>query len=161
MYPSEPFPHFVDDYLTYLQEVLPTQASLDGVHLHDDLLEDLSRQAIEGHGHALAGFGRRLAQIGLEALSAAGRAEHQMVSANIDARIFDLESVRSWDKSPHFYADAIGTGFASQSFFGYAPEPERARRVASKLRQVPRVVQAARDNVKECPGIFVKFQGKR
>ena len=47
MYPSEPFPHFVDDYLAYLYEVHPTQASLDGVHLHDDLLEDLSRAAID------------------------------------------------------------------------------------------------------------------
>jgi hypothetical protein len=40
MHPSEPFPHFVDDYLAYLQEILPSQASLDGVHIHDDLLED-------------------------------------------------------------------------------------------------------------------------
>ena len=41
MYSSEPLPHFVDDYLRYLQETRPTLASLDGVHLHDDLLEDL------------------------------------------------------------------------------------------------------------------------
>ena len=41
MYPSEPFPHFVDDYLVYLYEVCPTQATLDGTHLHDDHLEDL------------------------------------------------------------------------------------------------------------------------
>ena len=47
MYASEPFPHFVDDYLAYLYEVAPSQASLDGVHLHDDLLEDLSRSAID------------------------------------------------------------------------------------------------------------------
>jgi len=40
MHPSEPFPHFVDDYLAYLYEVFPSQASSDGVHLHDDLLED-------------------------------------------------------------------------------------------------------------------------
>jgi len=51
MYPSEPFPHFVDDYLAYLYEVHPTQASLDGVHLHDDLLEDLSRSGIEADLH--------------------------------------------------------------------------------------------------------------
>ena len=47
MYSSEPLPHFVDDYLRYLQETRPTLAAFDGVHLHDDLLEDLSRQAIE------------------------------------------------------------------------------------------------------------------
>src|SRR5439155_7584622 len=33
---------------------------------------------------------------------------------------------------------------------------ERARRVLSKLRQTPRLVQAARDNIKDPPGIFVK-----
>lgn len=63
MYPSEPFPHFVDDYLAYLYEVCPTQATLDGTHLHDDHLEDLSRPAIDAHVRALSGFGRRLHQI--------------------------------------------------------------------------------------------------
>ena len=63
MHPSEPFPHFVDDYLAYLYEVLPSQASSDGIHVHDDLLEDLSRSAIDAHVRALAGFGRRLQQI--------------------------------------------------------------------------------------------------
>ena len=33
MYPSEPFPHFVDDYLVYLHEALPSYAGLDGVHV--------------------------------------------------------------------------------------------------------------------------------
>ncbi len=47
MYSAEPLPHFVDEYLSYLYEVHPTNATFDGVHLHDDLLEDWSRQAIE------------------------------------------------------------------------------------------------------------------
>jgi uncharacterized protein (DUF885 family) len=51
----------------------------------------------------------------------------------------------------------IGTSLAGQALFAYAPEAERARRIVSKLRQVPRLVQAARDNIKECPGIFVKI----
>jgi uncharacterized protein (DUF885 family) len=55
------------------------------------------------------------------------------------------------------YADVIGTSLAGQALFAYAPEAERARRVVSKLRQVPRLVQAAQDNIKECPGIFVKI----
>ena len=156
MFPSEPFPHFVDDYLAYLHEVLPTQASLDGVHLHDDLLEDLSRPAIDGHVHALAGFSRRLHQIDVSLLPDVEKVEHPLVGANIEARMFDLEAVRTWERNPQFYSDAIGLSLASQALFAYAPEPERARRVVSKLRQVPRLVQAARDNIKECPGIFVK-----
>src|SRR6266545_4669316 len=156
MYPSEPFPHFVDDYLAYLHEVFPSQASLDGVHLHDDLLEDLSRPAVDAHIRAMSGFSRRLRQIDAAHLPATERIEHPIVGANIEARMFDFETVRSWERNPQIYADAIGTSLASQALFAYAPEAERARRVVSKLRQVPRLVQAARDNIKECPGIFVK-----
>jgi uncharacterized protein (DUF885 family) len=156
MYASEPFPHFVDDYLAYLYEVLPSQASLDGVHLHDDLLEDLSRSGVDGHVRALAGFSRRLNQIDPSHLAPDERVEHSIVAANVEARMYELEVVRSWDRSPQLYADILGTSLASQALFSYAPEAERARRVVSKLRQVPRLVQAARDNVKDAPGIFVK-----
>lgn len=156
MYASEPFPHFVDDYLAYLHEVFPSNASLDGVHLHDDLLEDLSRPALDGHLRALAGFSRRLHQIDAALLSPTDRVDHKILAADVESRMFDLEQLRSWDRSPKPYAEIIGTSLATQALFSYAPEPERARRVVSKLRQVPRVVQAARDNVKETPGIFLK-----
>jgi uncharacterized protein (DUF885 family) len=156
MYPSEPFPHFVDDYLAYLYEVLPTQASLDGVHLHDDLLEDLSRPAIDAHVRALSGFGRRLHQIDAHHLPPVEQVDHRIAVSNIEARMYDLEALRTWDRNPQIYADVLGTSLASQALYSYAPEPERARRVVSKLRQVSRLVQAARENVKEAPGIFVK-----
>src|SRR5207244_4360828 len=45
---------------------------------------------------------------------------------------------------------------AGHALCPYAPAPERARRVVSKLRQAPRLIQAARDNIKDPPGIFVK-----
>ena len=157
MYPSEPFPHFVDDYLGYLHEQHPTDASLDGVHLHDDLLEDLSRPALDTHAHALAGFGRRLQQIDTQPLPIPERVDHAIAAANIQARLFEIEQVRTWERSPRLYADLIGASLASQALFTHAPEAERARRVVSKLRQVPRLVQAARDNIKDCPGIYAKI----
>jgi uncharacterized protein (DUF885 family) len=156
MYPSEPFPHFVDDYLAYLYEVHPTQASLDGVHLHDDLLEDLSRSAIEGDLHALSGFGRRLHQIDPSGLSPVEQVDHRIVGASIESRMYELEAIRNWDRNPQVYSDTLGMSLAGQALFSYSPEAERARRVVSKLRQVPRLVQAARENIKETPGIFVK-----
>ena len=156
MYPSEPFPHFVDDYLAYLYEVLPTQASLDGVHLHDDLLEDLSRPAIDANVRALSGFSRRLNQIDSSLLSPVQQVEHRIVGANIESRMYELEAIRTWDRNPQVYSDALGMSLAGQALFAYSPEAERARRVVSKLRQAPRLVQAARENIKETPGIFVK-----
>jgi uncharacterized protein (DUF885 family) len=50
----------------------------------------------------------------------------------------------------------LASSIAAQALFDYAPVTERARRILSKLRQAPRLLRAARDNVKDPPGIFVK-----
>ena len=153
---SEPLPHLVDDLLSYLHETHPTHATLDGVHTHDDLLEDLSRPAIEAEVHALTGYLRRLDEIETEALTGVERLEHRMLVANVKGRVFDLEEVRAWERNPQYYADLLASSIAGQALFTYAPAAERARRVLSKLRQTPRLIQAARDNIKDPPGIFVK-----
>ena len=153
---SEPFHHFVDDYLAYLHEVHPTGATLDGVHTYDDHVEDFSRHAIDQHTRALSGFARRLQDISASELTAVEKAEQPMISANIQARMFELEQIRTWERNPHHYADTLCSSLAAQVVFTHAPLPERARRVLSKLRQTARVVQAARDNIKDPPGIFVK-----
>ena len=153
---SEPLPHFVDNLLGYLHETHPTYATLDGVHTHDDLLEDLSRQAVEGEAHALSGYLRRLEDIAPDGLTDVEKLEQRMLASNIRARMFEIEAVRTWERSPQHYADILASSLAGQALFTHAPAPERARRVLSKLRQTPRLIQAARDNIKEPPGIFVK-----
>ena len=156
MIASEPLPHFIEDLLGYLRETHPTYATLDGVHTHDDLLEDFSVHAIEGEAHALAGYLRRLDEIDAAGLTPVERLEHRMLNAHIRGRMFELEEVRTWEKNPQFYADILASSLAGQALFTHAPAPERARRVLSKLRQTPRLIQAARDNIKDPPGIFVK-----
>jgi hypothetical protein len=156
MYSAEPLPHFVDEYLAWLHETYPTNATSDGVHLHDDLLEDLSRSAIDARARDLGGFERRLAAIDPARLTDIERIERPALDANIRARLFEIESVRTWERNPQCYGDLLSTSLAGQVLFEYAPLPERARRILSKLRQVPRLVQAARDNIKDPPGIFVK-----
>src|SRR5207247_2258673 len=156
MIASEPLSHFVDDLLSYLHETHPTHATLDGVHTHDDLLEDVSRHAIDSEAHALAGYLRRLDEIDRDGLTTIEKLEHQMLTAHLQGRMFELEAVRTWERNPQFYSDLLASSLAGQTLFSHAPAAERARRVLSKLRQTPRLVQAARDNIKEPPGIFVK-----
>jgi uncharacterized protein (DUF885 family) len=156
MYSAEPLPHFVDEYLAYLYEINPTTATFDGVHVHDDLLEDFSRSAIDSQVRTLGGFARRLAAIDSARLTDMERLERPALEASIRARVFELEHVRTWERNPQVFGDTLATSLAGQALFDYAPLAERARRVLSKLRQVPRLLQAARDNIKDPPGIFVK-----
>ena len=156
MYSAEPLPHFVDEYLAWLHEAHPTNATFDGIHLHDDLLEDFSRSAIDGQVRELGGFARRLGAIDPARLTDVERLERPALDSSIRARLFELEAVRTWEKNPQLYGDLISTSLAGQVLFDYAPIAERARRVLSKLRQVPRLIQAARDNIKDPAGIFIK-----
>lgn len=156
MYSAEPLPHFVDEYLAYLYEVHPTMATFDGVHVHDDLLEDFGRRAIDAQVRELGGLARRLAAIDPQRLTDIERLERPALEASIRARLFELEEVRTWERSLQSYSEVLATSLAGQALFEYAPLPERARRVLSKLHQTPRLMQAARDNIKDPPGIFLK-----
>jgi uncharacterized protein (DUF885 family) len=156
MIASEPLPHFVDDLLSYLHETHPTYATLDGVHTHDDLLEDVSRHGIESEARALAGYLRRLDEINRDALTVVERLEHRMITSHLQGRMFELEAVRTWERNPQYYSDLLASSLAGQTLFAHASAPERARRVLSKLRQTPRLIQAARDNIKDPPGIYAK-----
>src|SRR2546423_8410350 len=94
---SEPLPHLVNDLLAYLHETHPTYATLDGVHTHDDLLEDLSRQSIDGETRALAGYLRRLEEIHSDGLTDIERLEHRMPVSNIPGRMYEPEEIRTWN----------------------------------------------------------------
>jgi uncharacterized protein (DUF885 family) len=79
-----------------------------------------------------------------------------MLTSHLQGRMFELEAVRTWERNPQHYSDLLASSLAGQTLFTHAPAPERARRVLSKLRQAPRLIQAARDNIKDPPGIYVK-----
>ncbi len=156
MMSSEPLHHFLDDCLSTLHELNPTAATFDGVHVFDDHLEDMSRTGIDAHIQTLAALSRRLASINEESLTATEKIERPWVASYLKGRLHDLEHLRTWERNPQVYGELFGASLAAQTLFDYAPADERARRVLSKLRQAPRFMQAARDNVKEAPGIFVK-----
>ena len=111
-------------------KLIPTNATFDGVHLHDDLLEDFSRAAIDAQirdarrVRPAAGRDRPARLTDIE------RLERPALDANIRARLFELEEVRTWERNPQLYADLLATSLAGQALFDYAPLAERARRVA-------------------------------
>ena len=156
MYSGEPLSSFVENYLNYLYETQPTAAAFDGVHQYDDLLEDPSRTALEGQGRELGGLVRQLAAVGKSGMTKTEQVEREMLTANIRARIFELENIRSWERNPQRHSEILATSLAGQVLFPYAPVGERARRILSKLKQTPRLIETARKTIQDPPGIFIK-----
>ena len=116
----------------------PTIAALDGVHAHDDLLEDLGRPAIEADLRALSGFARRLAEIDPAGLTEVEHAEHPVLADHIKARMFELEEVADLGAQPAALRRHASPRAWRRRRCSRSRRPtERARRVLSKLRQVP------------------------
>ena len=155
-YSVEPLSHYVDEHLAYLHETYPTEAAFDGVHLHDDLLEDYSREGVERQAQELGGWARRLDGIDASTLTAEERLDRRILSNSIHARIYSLDELRPWQRNPLYYAETLAGSLSAQVLFAYAPLPDRARRIVSKLRQTPRFVETARTNVTDPPGLFTK-----
>ena len=153
---AEPLSRLVNEYLAYLHETNPTAAAFDGIHLYDDLLEDFSQSAVDAQLRELGGWARRLDRINPATLEREEKLERRMLAANIRARLFSLEEERLWQRSPLHYAETLAVTLASQTLFAHTPVADRARRVVSKLRQTPRFLEAARQNVTDPPGLFAK-----
>ena len=93
---AEPLTHLVEEYLSYLYEMYPTDAAFDGSHTNDDLLENPSAGALEAQGRELGGFRRRFEAIGSEGLTSVERLERRMLEDNVRGRIFEQEELQSW-----------------------------------------------------------------
>ncbi|MCH2411077.1 DUF885 domain-containing protein [Myxococcota bacterium] len=153
---AEPLAQLLDEYVSYLHETNPTIAGLDGIHEYDDLLEDPSKESIEAQIRELGGWSRRLEGILSSTLTSREKRERKVLADNIDARLFQLEQIRPWQSNPLHYAETLATSLSSQVLFNYAPVSDRARRLVSKLRQVPRFLDAAQENISDPPGLFVR-----
>ena len=101
-------------------EVHPTNATFDGVHLHDDLLEDLGRPAIDAQVRELGAFARRLAAIDPARLTDVERLERPALDANIRSRLFELGGADVGARSPQHYSDILATSLAGQALFAHA-----------------------------------------
>ena len=153
---AEPLARLVDEYLMYLHESQPTDAAFDGIHQHDDLLEDFDRASIDARVRELGVWARRVEGIHKSALMGEEKLERRMLADSIRARIYNLEEICEWKRSPLCYAETLAGSLSGQVLFAYAPITVRARCVISKLRQVPRFLESARRNITDPPGLFVK-----
>ena len=139
MHAAEPFPHFVDDYLSYLYEAHPTSATWTGSTSTTTSSRTSAARPSKPIG-ALAGFARRLEAIPVDDLPPIERVEHAHRRGEHSLPACSRSrQVRSWERNPQHYAETLASSLAAQAIFAFAPEAERARRVLSKLRQVPRL----------------------
>jgi len=154
--PSPTLTGLVDEYLDQFARRHPSIAAGNGLHAHDDALEDFSAEAIAAEVTRQREYRSRLDAIDPAPLSADERVDRRILLGVVDGWLLDLDAVRTWTRNPMIYASAISDGVHNLMTMESAPAAQRMALAASKLGAVPRLLSSARENVRTPPRVFVE-----
>ena len=150
------FSALVDEYLDQFARRHPSIAAGNGIHGYDDRLEDFSAAAIAAEVAWLRAFTSRLDAVRTEDLTADEKVDRRILRGIVDGWVLDLDSVRTWTRNPMVYAAAITDGVHNLITMESSPLEHRMDQAAAKLRGVPRLIGAARQNLRNPPRVFVE-----
>jgi len=150
------FSEFADRYLDDFARRHPSIAAGNGLHQHDDLLDDFSAPAIAGEIAALKRDAQVLAAFDTTALTPDERVDRLILAGVIDGWLLEQETLQNWRRNPMIYASALSDGVHNLMAMESDPAPVRMRRIISKLGQLSAFLDAARENISNPPRLFAE-----
>ncbi len=150
------FAQFVDQYLDDFAARHPSIAGGNGLHQHDDRLDDFSLAGIMTEIAMLKRDRERLRAYAPDKLTADERVDQKILDGVIDGWLLEQETLQNWKRNPMLYASALSDGVHNLMTMENAPPPVRMRRVMSKLSSVPKLLDAAWMNIDNPPRLFAE-----
>jgi len=150
------FAPFVDRYLDGFARRHPSIAAGNGLHNHDDRLDDFSAPAIAAEIATLKTAAAELAAFSDSSLTPDERVDKRILAGVIDGWLLEQETLENWKRNPMTYASALSDGVHNLMTMENEAAPVRMRRIIAKLAGVPALLQAARTNIVNPPQIFAE-----
>ena len=154
--PAPTFSEFVDRYLDDFASRHPSIAAGNGLHQHDDLLDDYSAAGISSEIAALKRDAETLAAFDTTTLTPDERVDRLILLGIIDGWLLEQETLQNWKRNPMLYASALSDGVHNLMAMESDPAPVRMRRIISKLAEVPDLLTAARANLANPPRLLAE-----
>src|SRR5712692_6667549 len=148
------FSRFVDEYFDARYAFRPTEGTAQGFHQYDTKVPDLSRRAIEARIGELKRELARLSSFDRGKLSFDDGIDAELLEAQIRGELLTLETLRSWENNPMQYAFLPGGAVNGLMKRDFAPAAQRLRSAIARMKGIPAVYAAARENIKNPPKEF-------
>ena len=153
---SPQFARFVDRYLDAFAQRHPSIAAGNGIHDHDDRLDDFSAAGIRQEIADLKRDAAELRAFDSKRLTPDERVDQRILLGIIDGWLLEQETLENWRRNPMLYASALADGVHNLMTMASDPAPVRMRRIIAKLSQVPVFLANARANVTNPPRLFAE-----
>lgn len=143
-------------YIDWHYAVHPTWATRDGIHDYDGQLGKWSRGSIESQIESLQHYQTRFLAVDGGALDPDSAWDLDILKLQVASALLDLSSVRRWERDPNYYRDIISGGLYSLATLAFDTPERRMTLVTERLKQVPEVLNAARENLRRPPRIYTE-----
>jgi len=134
----------------------PGSATQAGFHQFDSLMPAKSRPEIESAIADWKKFGELVENFDPRGLSPWVAADRELGLAQIRSQILTLETIRPWENNPDIYSSGVTGAIFVLMSRSFAPPEDRLKSVIARERQIPRVFESARANLKNPPRIFTE-----
>jgi uncharacterized protein (DUF885 family) len=141
----------------------PASATAAGYHRHngvpqDELLDDFSQPSLNRQRAYYARFLQGLARdVTRSKLTPEDQVDFDIVQQQIAAAKFDLDEIRSWEKNPATYTNALGNSLFVPFVQEYAPENARFYHILKRLERFRSRVEQAKANLKNIPPFWAEM----
>ena len=140
----------------------PLHATRAGNHDFDHLLDDVSPKARK----ASLGRSRKMIEdlprkIDYKKLTRSGQIDLEIWQHELKREIWLAENTKRFEDDPRIYNDYISESVYSLLTQSTLPQPVNVRNAISRMLQIPRVVQAARDSIKNPPKVLTEVAIKQ
>lgn len=148
---------YFKEYLDEEFKQRPLEASRAGDHRYDHLLDDVSAAA-RAAGRArlqktLADLPRRIVYT---KLTRAGQIDFEIWQHQLKRNLWLSDNARPFEDDPRVYNDYISDSVYVLLTQSTEPKPVNVKNAAQRMQSIPRIVEAARANIKNPPKVLTE-----
>jgi uncharacterized protein (DUF885 family) len=144
---------FVESYFNTYYAFNPSEGTSAGFHEYDRQLEDRTAARIRSRVVELQAQATQLAAIRKLPMLPQDTVDAELLENRIKGELLDLDSIRVW-RSPLYYAGIPGNAVDLLMKREFQTPIARLERVTARIRQIPALLDAMRDNTLEPPKEF-------
>ncbi len=134
-------------YVNDLAELSPVDATLIGDHRNDGVLDQAGNSGRAAVSRIYEQHLVELQNIEWQSLSRANQVDAGLLLNELESRLWQIVSLQEWAWNPLVYVRASGNAIYGLMARDFAPLPERLENATSRLEQLPRFFDQARDSL--------------
>ena len=135
----------------------PTQATSLGIHTYDGRLEDWSQSTIGAEVRGLHYYMSRFDAFPAAGLDESSQGDLTMMRNYLRSQLLTLETIKPWQRNPDSYSSGITNAAFTLMERDFASPDDRLRSLISRERQMPKVLDEAKQNLANPPQVYTEI----